>query len=70
MAESLGCKSQKNGKGAMEARWKRGEVEVKAQAADNRKIRLHSMQRRGENPGTLGRQYDGGAGPEIPIRSI
>src|SRR6266481_3807508 len=39
-AESLGCKSQKSGKGAMEAGWKRGVIEVKAQAADNRKIRL------------------------------
>ena len=34
------CKSQKRGEGSMEARWKRGVIEVKAQAADNRKIRL------------------------------
>ena len=37
-------RSQKTGEWAMEGRWKRGEIEVKAQTADNRKIKL---QRRG-----------------------
>jgi len=36
----------------MEGRWKRGEIEVKAQAADNRKIRLHQRGGWGDNPGT------------------
>jgi hypothetical protein len=52
MAESLECKWQNPGKGAIEERWKRGEIEVKAQAADNRKINLHWMGGWGENPDT------------------
>jgi hypothetical protein len=41
VAEYWFSRSQKTGPGTMEGRWKRGEIEVKAQAADNRKIRLH-----------------------------
>jgi len=37
----------------MGVRWKRDVIEVKAQAADNSKIRLRWKQGRGENPGTL-----------------
>ncbi len=37
----------------MEAGWKIDVIEVKAQAAENKKIRLHWRGGRGENPGTL-----------------
>lgn len=54
----------------MEAGWKRGVIEVKAQPPDNRKIKLQSLE--GEERIRHARKAldYGGPGPKISIRSV